>query len=44
MRQHQGRRLVPGGLQILLTALHILLLVGVVLAYGLAIHLLNITH
>ncbi len=43
MQQHQKRRLAPAGYQILLTALRIALLVAVILAYGLAVHILNVT-
>lgn len=43
MRQHHTHKLVPGGFQALLTVLRIALLVTVTLAFGLAVHLLNIT-
>ena len=45
MQQHQRRKLIPRGFQVVLTALRIALLVAVVLAYGLAVHFLNVpTH
>jgi hypothetical protein len=43
MQQHHRRKVVPGGLQMLLTPLRIALLLAMVLAYGLAVHLI-ITH
>ena len=43
MLQHQRRELAPGVFQALFTPLRIALLIGVVLACGLAIHLLSVT-
>ncbi len=42
MQQHQRRKLAPGVFQALFTPLRIALLIGVVLACGLVIHLLNV--
>ena len=42
MQQYQRHKLAPGIFQALFTPLRIALLIGVVLACGLAIHLLNV--